>query len=71
KLIDEIEKVGTIEAEQMTKRLALEQGILAGTSSGANIVASLRLARKLGKGKTIVTILPDRGERYFSQKIFD
>jgi len=51
-------------------RLAREAGILAGVSSGANVWAALQLARKLGTGKTIVTILPDTGERYLSTLIF-
>lgn len=70
-LIDRIERVSTKEAVQMAKRLAREEGILAGISSGANVVASLRIAERLGKNKTIVTVLPDRGERYFSQNIFN
>ncbi|MCJ7804600.1 cysteine synthase A [Patescibacteria group bacterium] len=71
KIIDQIEKVSTQEAKQMAKELALKEGILAGISSGANMVASLRIAQRLGKGKTVVTVFPDRGERYFSQNIFN
>lgn len=68
--IDEIIKVKSSEAVDMTKRLAGKEGILAGISSGANMVASLRLARRLGKRKVIVTVLPDRGERYLSTNLF-
>ena len=71
KMIDQIERVSTKEAKQMTRKLALKEGILAGISSGANVVASLRVAKRLGKKKTVVTVLPDRGERYFSQNIFN
>lgn len=70
KLIDQIEKVSTKEAEEMTKKLARKEGILAGISSGANVIAALRVAKNLGKGKVVVTVLPDRGERYLSQNIF-
>ncbi|MBM3209582.1 cysteine synthase A [Candidatus Shapirobacteria bacterium] len=69
KMIDWAEKVSSLEAERMAKRLAREEGILAGISSGANVVAAMRVAEKLGKGKTIVTVLPDRGERYFSMGV--
>jgi cysteine synthase A len=67
KFIDSIEKVSTEEAIVMTKRLAREEGIFVGFSSGANLVASLRIARELGRKKTVVTVFPDRGERYLSE----
>jgi len=70
-VIDRIEKVSTKNAERMSKELALREGIVAGISAGANMVASLRMAKKLGENKTVVTVLPDRGERYFSQGIFN
>lgn len=66
KLIDRIEKVSTPEAFEMARKIATKEGIFAGTSSGANLTASLKIAKKLGKGKTVVTIFPDRGERYLS-----
>jgi len=69
-LIDEIITVTDNEAIDMTRRLAKEEGILAGISSGANMFAALKIAKKLGKGKTVVTIFPDRGERYFSNNVF-
>jgi cysteine synthase A len=70
KVINRIIKVSSREAENMARKLAREEGILAGVSSGANLSASLRIAKELGAGKTIVTVFPDRGERYLSQKLF-
>lgn len=58
------------EAISTSKRLASEEGILCGISSGTNVAAALKLAKKLGKGKTVVTILPDTAERYFSTPLF-
>jgi cysteine synthase A len=55
----------------MAKRLAKEEGIMCGISSGTNVVAALMLAEKLGKGKTVVTVLPDTAERYFSTPLFE
>ena len=59
------------EAIETTRRLMREEGILCGISSGTNVAAALRLAKQLGKGKTVVTVLPDTGERYFSTELFD
>ena len=59
------------EAINTTKRLIREEGILAGISSGTNVAAAMKLAMKLGKGKTVVTVLPDTGERYFSTQLFE
>ncbi len=58
------------EAISTSKRLASNEGILCGISSGTNVAAALKLAKKLGKGKTVVTILPDTAERYFSTPLF-
>ena len=69
-VIDEVIRVSYDDARGTCLRLAREAGILAGVSSGANVWAALQLARKLGTGKTIVTILPDTGERYLSTLIF-
>ncbi|MBE6609540.1 MAG: cysteine synthase A [Ruminococcaceae bacterium] len=59
------------EALQTSKDLARKEGIMCGISSGTNVAAALRLAKKLGKGKTVVTVLPDTAERYFSTPLFD
>jgi cysteine synthase A len=64
--INQIVKVPTEEAIAMSKRLAQEEGLLVGVSAGANVVASLKIAETLGPDKKIVTLLPDRGERYLS-----
>ena len=58
------------EAIRTAKELALKEGILCGISGGTNVAAAIKLAKKLGKGKTVVTILPDTGERYFSTELF-
>ena len=58
-------------AIETAKELANKEGILAGISSGANVFVALKLAKKLGKGKKVVTILPDTGERYYSTPLFD
>lgn len=69
-LIDEVIKVKDDDAVEMTKKLIKEEGLMVGISSGANVLAALEVARKSDKGKTIVTILPDRGERYLSMNLF-
>lgn len=65
-LVDEVITIKSEDAIKMTKRLAKEEGLLVGVSSGANVLASLKIAKNLGKNKNIVTVLPDRGERYLS-----
>ena len=59
------------EALEITRRLAREEGLLCGISSGSNVAAALRLAKKLGPGKRVVTVLPDTGERYFSTVLYE
>ena len=59
------------EALNTSRRLHREEGILCGISSGTNVAAALRLAEKLGAGKTVVAVLPDTGERYFSTQLFE
>jgi len=59
------------EAIQVSKDLAAKEGIMCGISSGTNVAAALKLAKKLGKGKTVVTVLPDTAERYFSTPLFE
>jgi len=70
-IYDDIAIVADDEAINTTKRLIREEGILCGISSGTNVAAALRLAKKLGEGKTVVTVLPDTGERYFSTQVFE
>jgi len=69
-LVDEVIKVKRDDAVDMTRRLILEEGLLVGISSGANVFATLEVAQKSGRNKTMVTILPDRGERYLSMNLF-
>jgi len=69
-LIDEIARISSADAVAMTARLIREEGLMVGISSGANVLASLEVARRAGRGKTIVTILADRGERYLSMNCF-
>ena len=70
KLVNEILTVNTEEAITMARRLAKEEGIFAGTSTGANIVAALRVAERLGPEKTIATIIIDSGLRYLSTDLY-
>jgi len=69
-LIDEVIRVTNDEAFAMARRLAREEGILAGISSGANCHAALDVARRLGPGKKVLTVLPSTGERYLSTPLF-
>jgi cysteine synthase A len=69
-IVKEILTVTTADAMSMARRLAREEGIFAGTSTGANIVASLRIAERLGTGKTIATIIVDSGLRYISTPLY-
>jgi cysteine synthase A len=67
-IADQIEQVSTDEATTMAHRLAREEGLFAGTSTGANVVAALRLAERLEPGATIVTIMCDTGMKYLSKR---
>jgi cysteine synthase A len=69
-LVNEIDTVSTTDAKAMARRLAREEGIFAGASSGANVVAALRVAAKLGPGATVATLIVDSGLRYLSTDIF-
>ncbi|HAH18163.1 MAG TPA: cysteine synthase A, partial [Eubacterium sp.] len=69
-IYDDIYVVTDEEALDVAKRLAREEGLMVGISSGTNVAAALKLAEKLGKGKTVVTVLPDTAERYFSTPLF-
>ncbi|HIZ07660.1 MAG TPA: cysteine synthase A [Candidatus Eubacterium avistercoris] len=71
KIYDDIYIVSDEEAIQTAKDLARKEGLMCGISSGTNVAAALKLAKKLGKGKTVVTVLPDTAERYFSTPLFD
>lgn len=69
-LADEIVPVPTAEAKAMARRLAREEGLFAGTSGGANVVAALNVARRLGSGRTVVTLLPDSGLKYLNTDVY-
>ena len=70
-IYDEVVIVTDEEALQTARDLARLEGLMCGISSGTNVAAAKRLAKKLGKGKTVVTILPDTAERYFSTPLFE
>ncbi len=67
-VLDEIMSVGDEEAIEMSRRLAREEGLLVGISAGANVVAALKIAKQMGQGKRVVTVLPDTGERYLTME---
>ncbi len=69
-LIDEVVKVNDEDAVNMTHGLWREEGLFAGVSSGANVLVAMKEAKKLGKGKTVVTVLPDSGDRYLTEEHF-
>jgi cysteine synthase len=68
KEIDQVVRIKSDESLQMSRQICKEEGLLVGISSGANIIAARKVAQELGPGHTIVTVLPDRGERYLSVK---
>lgn len=70
-IYDDVVIVTDEEAVRTAKELAAKEGLMCGISSGTNVAAALRLAKKLGPGKTVVTILADTAERYFSTPLFD
>ena len=67
-VLDEIMSVGDEDAIAMSRRLSREEGLLVGISAGANVVAALKVAKRLGSGKRVVTVLPDTGERYLTME---
>lgn len=69
-IYDDICIIKDEEAIRISKELASKEGIMCGISSGTNVAAAIKLAAKLGKGKTVVTVLPDTAERYFSTPLF-
>jgi len=70
-LADEIVMVSDVNAFQMVKDLARKEGVLGGSSAGANAFAAVAVAKQLGAGKRVVTLIPDLAERYMSKKIFE
>ena len=70
-IYDDIYIVTDAQAIKTSQDLARKEGIMCGISSGTNVAAAIELAKKLGKGKTVVTVLPDTAERYFSTPLFD
>ncbi len=69
-LVDSIEPVSTADAKEMARRLAREEGVFAGTSSGANVVAAIRVGRRLGPGATVVTLMADSGLKYLNTDVY-
>ena len=67
-LLDEIISVGDDDAIAMSRRLSRDEGLLVGISAGANVVAAIKVAKRLGEGKRVVTVLPDTGERYLTME---
>ena len=70
-LVDSIEAVSTADAKGMARRLAREEGLFAGTSSGANVVAAIRVATRLGPGSKVVTLMVDSGLKYLSTDVYN
>jgi cysteine synthase A len=68
--VDEIEPVGTDDAKEMARRLAREEALFAGTSSGANVVAALRVAERLRPEAKVVTLMADSGLKYVSTHVY-
>jgi cysteine synthase A len=69
-MVDEVLAVSTIDAERMARLLAREEALFAGTSSGANVVAAIRVAERLGPGATVVTLMVDSGLKYLSTDVY-
>ncbi len=69
-LVDEILPVGTEDAKEMTRRIAREEALFAGTSSGANVVAAIQVAERLGSGAKVVTLMADSGLKYLSTDVY-
>lgn len=69
-LVDEIIPIATDDAKAMTRRLAKEESLFAGTSSGANVLAAIQVGRKLGPGKTVVTLMADSGLKYLGTDVY-
>jgi len=70
-VVDEIVPIATADAKAMARRLAREEGLFAGTSSGANVLAAIQVGRRLGPGAIVVTLLCDSGLKYLSTDVFE
>ena len=70
-IYDDVCVITDEEALETARTLARREGLLVGISSGSNVAAAVRLANRLGRGKTVVTVLPDTAERYFSTPLFE
>ena len=68
---DEVMLVTDVQAFDMVKELAAREGVLGGSSAGCNVYSALKIAKRLGAGKRVVTLIPDSAERYLSKKIFE
>lgn len=68
--MDDVVPVSTDDAEAMARRLAREEALLAGTSSGANVVAAIQVAERLGPGMNVVTLMVDSGLKYLSTGVY-
>ena len=68
--MDEIIAVKTEDAKAMARRLAREEGLFAGTSSGANVIAAIRVAERLGPDRTVTTLMIDSGQKYLSTDVY-
>ena len=69
-LVDEVVAIGTDDAKAMTRRLRREEALFAGTSSGANVLAAMQVAERLGPGATVVTLMADSGLKYLSTDVY-
>jgi cysteine synthase A len=69
-LVDEVIPIATVDAKAMARRLAREEGLFAGTSSGANVIAAIHLAERLGRGRTVVTLMVDSGLKYVDTDVY-
>ena len=69
-LVDEIVPIGTDEAKDMARRLAREESLFAGTSSGANVIAAIAVAERLGPDSRVVTLMADSGLKYLSTDVY-